>query len=433
MKAMGGCARRGKGKVLYVLPLSRAVSPTFDFMMRTSRRATTPHLSVTVVALATLAWVVLLLSSTAHPLGALVSNVGLSRPLSPPGWRRSAAPGSLGAMRRFWFLMALQRAPGACGQAVWTWYESILGREVPFPSPADIGYLGMPVLATAACCHCPWPHRHWPGARGRSWTVSRSPPRCSSAAGSWSSARVPRRQRGRLARRRRSRWPTRWRHRDHHDRRLHGAAVRSTTALPSRCSLPLVGLGLVAFSGRGLRLRYLTTVGAYSSGNRIDIGWFIGFALILVAAVRPSRQVDVDEARGRGGRAAGRAPAGHPAPHAAVIRRPADDRGGAILRPDRRRHVRVLDAQPDHGAPRRSPGAHPDGEPLPAHQDPRAAGRARTASSRERARFAALVQHSSDVVTVVDADARIPTRATPADRVLGLPAESARRSPLVTS
>ena len=107
MKAMGGCARR-KGKVLYVLPLSRAVSPTFDFMMRTSRRATTPHLSVTVVALAALAWVVLLLSSTAEPRQAqLVSERRAGRVRSSPqGWRRSAAPAlGAGAMRRFWFLI----------------------------------------------------------------------------------------------------------------------------------------------------------------------------------------------------------------------------------------------------------------------------------------------------------------------------------------
>ena len=61
-------------------------------------------------------------------------------------------------------------------------------------------------------------------------------------------------------------------------------------------SLPLVGTGLVAFAVADSGFSYLTAVGAYSSGNGIDIGWFIGYALILVAALRPSRQVDVDEA-----------------------------------------------------------------------------------------------------------------------------------------
>ena len=36
------------------------------------------------------------------------------------------------------------------GQAVWTWYESMLGREVPFPSLADIGYLMFVPLVAGA-------------------------------------------------------------------------------------------------------------------------------------------------------------------------------------------------------------------------------------------------------------------------------------------
>ena len=32
----------------------------------------------------------------------------------------------------------------ASWQAAWTWYETVLGRDVPFPSLADVGYLARP-------------------------------------------------------------------------------------------------------------------------------------------------------------------------------------------------------------------------------------------------------------------------------------------------
>jgi hypothetical protein len=38
---------------------------------------------------------------------------------------------------------------------VWSWFESVLGREVPFPSPADLGYLGLPPLAAMALLALP--------------------------------------------------------------------------------------------------------------------------------------------------------------------------------------------------------------------------------------------------------------------------------------
>ena len=47
-------------------------------------------------------------------------------------------------------LLGLSCLSWGCGQAAWTWYESVLGREVPFPSIADIGYLLFVPLAAAA-------------------------------------------------------------------------------------------------------------------------------------------------------------------------------------------------------------------------------------------------------------------------------------------
>ena len=57
----------------------------------------------------------------------------------------------------------------ASGQAAWTWYETVLGRDVPFPSLADVGYLAAPPLAAAALITLPFAARS-PGGSARSWT-----------------------------------------------------------------------------------------------------------------------------------------------------------------------------------------------------------------------------------------------------------------------
>ena len=56
-------------------------------------------------------------------------------------------------------------------------------------------------------------------------------------------------------------------------------------------SLPLVAVGLVAFAVADSGFS-LTALGKYSSGNGIDIGWFVGYSLMLLAAVRPASTTD---------------------------------------------------------------------------------------------------------------------------------------------
>lgn len=46
-----------------------------------------------------------------------------------------------------WRLVGAGAASWGLGQVVWTWDEVVLGLSVPFPSLADVGYLGFPVLA----------------------------------------------------------------------------------------------------------------------------------------------------------------------------------------------------------------------------------------------------------------------------------------------
>ncbi|HSO55138.1 MAG TPA: diguanylate cyclase, partial [Actinomycetes bacterium] len=61
----------------------------------------------------------------------------------------AAASGS-GRTRRAWALLAASAASWAIGQATWVWFEHLAQRELPFPSLADVGYLGAIPLAVAA-------------------------------------------------------------------------------------------------------------------------------------------------------------------------------------------------------------------------------------------------------------------------------------------
>jgi diguanylate cyclase (GGDEF)-like protein len=59
-----------------------------------------------------------------------------------------------------WALIAAGVWAWALGQAIWSWYELMLERPVPFPSAADAGYLALPVLAGAGLLL-------WPAGRAR--------------------------------------------------------------------------------------------------------------------------------------------------------------------------------------------------------------------------------------------------------------------------
>ena len=48
---------------------------------------------------------------------------------------------------RAWRWLAVGVGSWAAGQLVWTYYEVVAGTEVPFPSLADVGFLGFPVAA----------------------------------------------------------------------------------------------------------------------------------------------------------------------------------------------------------------------------------------------------------------------------------------------
>ena len=78
-----------------------------------------------------------------------------------------AASRSEGQRRRAWQCLSAGTGSWAAGQAVWSYYEVLAGREVPFPSLADIGFLGFPVVAGVGLLIWSGTQGHQALARGR--------------------------------------------------------------------------------------------------------------------------------------------------------------------------------------------------------------------------------------------------------------------------
>jgi diguanylate cyclase (GGDEF)-like protein/PAS domain S-box-containing protein len=187
--------------------------------------------------------------------------------------------------QRMWKLLGFSALSWGSGQAAWTWYETVLGRDVPFPSLADVGYLAAPPLAAAALISLPFAAQSLVGRLRQvldglmiaaslllaSWVMVLSP--LFRAGGDDLTSQVIS-----LA------YPI-------------GDVVVGTIVLfvlararmgrgTSGTPLPLLGGGLVAIAVADSGFVYLTASGSYSSG-----------ALILLAARKPEdKEVDEEEA-----------------------------------------------------------------------------------------------------------------------------------------
>ncbi len=379
-----------------------------------------------VVGALTLSWVALLmLCARAGQEGAvqLTSNLGLALIALAAGVAAVRRARDTRELRHFWLLLGAASLAWSAGQTVWTWYESVLGREVPFPSLADVGYLGLPPLAATALLCLPLAA---PTLAGRlravldglivalslllvSWIIVLGP--VVNAGGDSMLAQTIS-----LA------YPV-------------GDTVvitiviftwlrarQSARKLP--VSLALVGGGLVSFAVADSGFVYLTTLSDYSSGSFIDIGWFAGFALLLVAAsqVRSDNTVHIDE-ESFGNQL------GTFLPYSAVliaVTTSAIDvmRSGAtdiFISWDRSALMVFLVA--------RQVLTLRENMALTRNLEDRVQARtAELQSSRQR--FAALVQHSSDVVTVIDHSGVITYQSESCLRVLGREATSMTGSSL---
>jgi diguanylate cyclase (GGDEF)-like protein len=200
-----------------------------------------------------------------------------------------------GSLRSSWVLLGASCAAWGVGQAIWTIYETGLGREVPFPSWADAGYLAAVPLAAAGLLVMPAATQSMAGLLRNvldgvmvalalfctSWILVLGPLFVAGGENLLSTALS-------LA------YPV-------------GDVLTITLLIfallrarqggeAARQPLYLVGLGLTGIALADSGFVYLTSQTSYTSGSLIDIGWFAGFAILFVAARRPERPAPSAEA-----------------------------------------------------------------------------------------------------------------------------------------
>lgn len=197
-------------------------------------------------------------------------------------------------VRWSWTLIGLGALSWAVGQTFCIWYETILGTEVPFPSLADAGYFWMMPLTAAGLLLLPV-SRQSVAQQARSildglmiatslllitWNLILGP-LARQGADSFLALLV-----------------TLW--------YPGGDVVVLTVVLftlarlrsggPRPMSMSLVGIGLATFTVSDSGYAYLTLTDSYGSGAVLDLGWFVGFVLILIAARKPDGPHEVEDA-----------------------------------------------------------------------------------------------------------------------------------------
>ena len=197
-----------------------------------------------------------------------------------------AALRSNGPRRAAWVCLSVGTGCWAAGQTVWSFYEVALGREVPFPSVADIGFLAFPVVGGLGLLIWSGGEGHRTLARGRdlmdgviiatsllvlSWVTVMAPVVTASGGFGFSlllSLFYPL-----------------------------GDVVLGTLVLialfrarSERTTLILLALGIGGFALADSLFVYLTTKGTYSSADLVSSGgWFLGFAIVAAAGLTVTR------------------------------------------------------------------------------------------------------------------------------------------------
>jgi len=331
-----------------------------------------------------------------------ISNFGLIAAAASAGLAclATARSGS-GGHRRMWRLLGASALSWGSGQTAWAWYESVLGREVPFPSLADVGYLVAVPLAAAALLSLPFAAQN---AAGRVRQVLDGLMIAASLLlASWVLVLRPLFRSGgddllgqviSLA------YPI-------------GDVVVGTIVLfmatrarrhpgAADIPLPLLGGGLVAIAVADSGFVYLTAVGSYSSGALIDAGWFLGYLLVLLAARKPEGDAVKEEEE----ESASVDRMGLYLPYIAVL-------GSLAVSTVAQIQQGILDYFASWtrsfiivALVGRQVLSLLENSSLACHLEARVVERTAELRASEQ-RFQALVQHSSEVVILVDVDARV--------------------------
>ncbi|MBU2662638.1 bifunctional diguanylate cyclase/phosphodiesterase [Actinoplanes bogorensis] len=321
-----------------------------------------------------------------------------------------------GRMRWGWSLIGLGVLSWGLGQAVACWY-GLVGREVPLPSEADLGYLGMIVLTSAGLLVLP-SRAQALASRMRS-VLDGLMVAASLVLMAWIFVVSPLLEGGKA-----------------------GLALYVSLAYPlgdvvivtmvlymlaqqrrngrTFHQVALVGIGIVAFAVSDIAYAYLNLLDAYNSGGPTDIGWFTGFSLILLAALVPARRTEepatatVDESA---------QPIGILLPYVAVLAALFT----SVIWYATTGHTNIFVAYTRSALILLIVGRQlltlRENRNLTRTLEARVAARTADLFASEQ-RFHALVQHSSDVVTVVSPEADVLYQSESVQRVFGYPARS---------
>jgi diguanylate cyclase (GGDEF)-like protein/PAS domain S-box-containing protein len=380
-----------------------------------------PRLCVAVATVVTLFGAVLSTGAGGPDASQTISNVGLCVAAI------SAAVGCLfraksfgGRMRWGWALIGLGVLSWGLGQACWVYLETFRGDEAPFPSQADIGYLGMVLLAPAGLLILPSAAQALAN-RARS-VLDGLMVAASLVLMAWIFVVEPLIRAGgdsALALYISLTYPL-------GDVVIITIVVYMLALQRQRGNnfghLALVGAGIVAFAISDIGYAYLNLVGAYASGGVTDIGWFAGFSLILLAARKPvppmpAETAEEPEISGEGGQ-----PFGVLLPYVAVLAALVTSvvwfartgQGNAFVAYTRSALILLIVG--------RQLLTLLENRNLTRNLEARVADRTAELFASEQ-RFHALVQHSSDVVTVVSTEAVVLYQSESVQRVFGYPAQ----------
>ncbi|HSP39342.1 MAG TPA: EAL domain-containing protein [Frankiaceae bacterium] len=245
-----------------------------------------PTLLVSAIATAVFVWTALLLFSPGSKgTAAVASNVGLIVAAAVGASACYMRSRRGGPQRRSWLLLGSGALSWGLGACAWTAYET-LGRQAPIPSWADVGYLGAVPLLAAGLLTLPGTPVRWP-ARVR-LLLDGALIAAALLAISWVLVLGPLINNGKdglvqvfaLA------YPL-------GDIVCGSLAVVSLARAPHQAQVPLrtlllVCLGLLSFSVGDTGFALLTLRDTYQSGQLIGLGWCGGWALLAVAALQPS-------------------------------------------------------------------------------------------------------------------------------------------------
>lgn len=189
---------------------------------------------------------------------------------------RHSGPGAA----RPWLLLSLATGSWACGEVAWSYFELLAGRQTPFPSIADAGFLLFAGLAVVGLLLWPSSALHGGGrwralldgvlVAGSLFIISWVTALGAAVRGGGDS---------RLGYAVSLAYPV-------SDLVLLTLIVvivaRTRTAARSGLGLLAMGLGFLCVADSGFA--YLSALGRYATGSPVDAGWFGGFLLIGAAA-----------------------------------------------------------------------------------------------------------------------------------------------------